>query len=64
MKHTGLGISLLFIVLLSGCDREYLPKPLGYNRLVLPEPAYHALPDTLPYTFEYSTHARLLSDTS
>lgn len=46
------------------CEREYLPKPLGYNRLVLPEPAYHSLPDTLPYTFEYSTHARLLADTS
>jgi gliding motility-associated lipoprotein GldD len=51
-------------ILLSGCDRSYLPKPLGYNRLVLPEPSYHPLPDTLPYQFEYSTHARLLDDSS
>lgn len=51
-------------VLLSACDREYLPKPLGYNRLELPEPAYRSLPDTLPYTFEYSKHATLLADTS
>lgn len=47
-----------------GCTKEYLPKPLGYNRLLLPKPAYHSLPDTLPYTFEYSVHARLLADTS
>ncbi|MFZ2906727.1 MAG: gliding motility lipoprotein GldD [Cyclobacteriaceae bacterium] len=47
-----------------GCTKEYLPKPLGYNRLILPKPAYHSLPDTLPYTFEYSVHARLLADTS
>ncbi len=49
---------------LFACDREYLPKPLGYNRLDLPAPGYRSLPDTLPYTFEYSTHARLLPDTS
>jgi len=49
---------------LIGCDRDYLPKPIGYNRLLLPEPVYQSLPDTLPYTFEYSKHAKLLSDTS
>lgn len=48
----------------SSCEREYLPKPLGYNRLDLPDPEYRSLPDTLPYTFEYSKHARLLPDTS
>jgi len=46
------------------CERTYQPKPKGYNRLVLPEPSYHALPDTLPYQFEYSRHARLMKDTS
>lgn len=53
-------LSLLF----SACDREYLPKPLGYNRLELPEHEYQPLPDSLPYHFEYSRHARLLRDTS
>ncbi|MFD1002434.1 gliding motility lipoprotein GldD [Ohtaekwangia kribbensis] len=48
----------------ASCTRDYLPKPLGYNRLELPEPAYQALPDTLPYRFEYSKHATLLADTS
>ena len=37
---------------------------MGYNRLELPEPSYKPLPDTFPYRFEYSTHARLLDDTS
>ncbi|HEX5168901.1 MAG TPA: gliding motility lipoprotein GldD [Cyclobacteriaceae bacterium] len=46
------------------CDREFLPKPVGYNRLILPTPSYHSLPDTLPYNFEISTHSKLLPDTS
>ncbi|MCB0486837.1 MAG: gliding motility lipoprotein GldD [Cyclobacteriaceae bacterium] len=48
----------------SACQTDYQPKPKGYNRLVLPEPAYQPLPDSLPYAFEYSTHATLLKDTS
>ncbi len=50
--------------LISACNKEYVPKPIGYNRLELPEPSYKMLPDTFPYTFEYSTHAKLLRDTS
>jgi len=58
-------ITLVFLLLfLASCDREYLPKPLGYNRLELPVHDYRGLPDTLPYTFEYSKHATLLRDTS
>jgi gliding motility-associated lipoprotein GldD len=55
---------LLLILMVWSCDREYLPKPLGYNRLELPEPSYQPVPDTLPYSFEYSKHARLLPDSS
>ena len=57
-------ICLFLGVVMTGCEREYLPKPLGYNRLVLPDPEYQALPDTLPYSFEYSRHARLVQDTT
>jgi gliding motility-associated lipoprotein GldD len=49
---------------LSSCQREFLPKPLGYNRLILPDPEYQSLTDTFPYRFDYSRHARLLPDTS
>jgi gliding motility-associated lipoprotein GldD len=52
--------SLLFF----SCTPDYQPRPKGYNRLLLPTPAYVAGPDTLPYAFEYSAHARLLKDTS
>jgi gliding motility-associated lipoprotein GldD len=66
MKHVLKQISKSFVLvfLLAACNRDYLPKPLGYNRLTLPEPAYRPLPDSLPYAFEYSQHARLLADTS
>ena len=57
-------ITILFTVLLFACSRDYQPKPKGYNRLILPEPSYQSLPDTLPYSFEYSKYAKLLKDTS
>ncbi|MFO7256117.1 MAG: gliding motility lipoprotein GldD [Bacteroidota bacterium] len=55
---------LTFACLAFSCQRTYVPKPIGYNRLDLPEPAYHGMPDTLPYWFEYSKHAKILKDTS
>lgn len=65
MRFGGVFTIVCFVVtVFIGCEREYLPKPLGYNRLILPEPSYQALPDTLPYKFEYSKHAKLLADTS
>lgn len=58
-------IILLSLLLLgASCQRDHLPKPLGYNRLLLPEHDYLSLPDSFPYSFEYSKHARLLKDTS
>jgi gliding motility-associated lipoprotein GldD len=63
--NTGLIIPVASVFfLLQACDRSYLPKPLGYNRLELPAAAYQTLPDSLPYSFEYSVHAQLLDDTS
>jgi gliding motility-associated lipoprotein GldD len=46
------------------CSRDYQPKPKGYNRLLLPPAEYRPSPDSLPYQFEYSQHARLLRDSS
>lgn len=67
INKRSLTIRFLFFALtlcLMACQPDYLPKPLGYNRLVLPEHEYQSLPDTLPYSFEYSRHATLLADTS
>ncbi|MBW3545748.1 MAG: gliding motility lipoprotein GldD [Bacteroidetes bacterium] len=68
MKSLPMLILLVAIVLpLAGCGGDgsgYVPKPRAYNRIDLPEASYIALPDTFPYSFEYSTHARLKRDTS
>lgn len=52
------------IITFTSCENNYIPKPKGYNRIVLPEVAYTALPDSLPYGFEYSKQARVLKDSS
>ncbi len=57
-------IIMFFALTTLSCEKQYLPKPIGYNRLELPEPAYRPLPDTLPFSFQYSKYARLLDDTS
>ena len=46
------------------CSASYTPKPKGYNRLDLPPHIYTQLPDSLPYTFEVSTAAKILPDSS
>lgn len=57
-------ISLIMVVAFISCGKDYVPKPKGYNRFVLPEHGYQQLPDTLPYSFIYSKHAKLLRDSS
>ena len=63
-KLVALVMALLCAVSFFSCKKGYQPKPLGYNRLVLPEPVYRLSPDTLPYRFEYSKYAQFLNDTS
>jgi gliding motility-associated lipoprotein GldD len=58
------GFFAFLSVALAGCKTDYQPKPKGYNRLVLPPAEYRVAPDSLPYQFEYSRHARLLKDSS
>lgn len=54
----------IFLLLFTSCTPDFQPKPKGYNRLNLPPQEYVVTPDSLPYQFEYSRHARLLRDTS
>jgi len=49
---------------LTSCGGDYLPKPKGFNRIELPNHRYRQLPDSLPYSFQYSTHAELYKDSS
>lgn len=52
----------LFVFL--SCSQTYGPKPKGYNRIDLPPNEYQLLPDSFPYQFMYSKHAKLLKDSS
>lgn len=53
-------LSLLFLA----CTKEYLPKKKGFNRIDLPEALYQPLPDSFPFSMEYSRHAKILKDSS
>ncbi len=64
VKSFGVIAVFAMIILIAACQQDYTPKPLGYNRLFLPDPSYKPLPDSLPYRFEYSVHAKLLDDSS
>jgi len=56
---------LIILFVFAACDSEtYLPKPRGYNRIDLPDREFQILPDSFPYSFEYSKHAKLLKDSS
>lgn len=57
-------IILLLIAALAACDRNFMPKPRGFNRIDLPGHSYRPLPDTFPFSFEYSEKARIYPDTS
>ena len=57
-------ISIILFSIIPSCAKDWLPKPRGFNRLALPPHQYRNSPDSLPYTFEYSTHATIYKDTS
>jgi len=54
-------ITLLFFIF-AGCAGDYLPKPMGYNRIDLPERSFTHLENGRPYTFEHSVHALVEAD--
>jgi gliding motility-associated lipoprotein GldD len=56
--------SFVLLAAVGSCTKDWLPKPRGYNRLPLPEHEYRLLPDSFPYIFEYSAHARIYNDSS
>ncbi|SHM36576.1 gliding motility-associated lipoprotein GldD [Cyclobacterium lianum] len=53
---------ILTIVLLSACGEDYIPKPMGYNRIDLPEREFESLDMDLPYSFEHSSHLQIEPD--
>lgn len=70
-KSSRLVVLLVSItIVLGGClvlflrEDGYVPKPYGYNQILLPPHEYNLLPDSFPYSFEFSRHATLVACTS
>ncbi|SEJ10816.1 gliding motility-associated lipoprotein GldD [Cyclobacterium xiamenense] len=62
-RHPAMGgMALLFLLILVACGETYVPKPMGYNRIDLPEREFEALEMDLPYTFQHSTHLQVEPD--
>ncbi len=49
-------------IILSACNEDYTPKPRGFIRIDLPEPAYQPIITDCPYTFETAIYAMFLPD--
>jgi gliding motility-associated lipoprotein GldD len=64
MKFIKLLPAVALCLCMFACNTDYVPKPKGYNRIDLPDPAYQALDTKLPYTFEYSKHSKVEKDRS
>ena len=59
-------INRIFIVcclLFFSCDNRFLPKPKGYNKIILPEPDYFLINDSFPFSFEVSKIAAVKKST-
>ncbi len=58
-------IPLLFILSLSSCDQDYVPKPRGYFRIAVPEKAYTTFsPETCPFQFDIPVYSEIVKDPS
>lgn len=54
--------TLLVILVLSGCKKDYTPKPRGYFRIDFPEKNYQVFKNNYPYCFEYPVYSKIVPD--
>src|SRR6187431_850135 len=68
MKNNLFVLSIIgLLILVSSCGNEeqtFMPKPKGYNKIDLPAHSYDTLTGDYPYSFEYSSLAKIMPDTS
>ena len=50
---------ILFIPFVFSCSEEYIPKPMGYFRIDLPEKKYQPYSDDCSFTFDYPVYAHV-----
>lgn len=61
MRITKLSILIICIILgLYSCKRKYVPKPVGYFRIDLPQSSQYKVIKNMPYVFEYNEIAYLV----
>ncbi len=58
-KYLWIGLMLVGTV---GCDKTYLPKPPGYNRIDLPAHSFEKLTEGYPYQIDYSSYSKVEVD--
>jgi gliding motility-associated lipoprotein GldD len=51
--------SIALLIMVSGCEGNYTPKPHGYFRFDLPEKHYRVFDTTYPYKFEYPVYGEV-----
>lgn len=49
--------TLLIVFILHSCSQDYIPKPLGYFRIDLPEKKYQSYIEECPFYFDYPVYA-------
>lgn len=64
MYIKNIGLVLITLLITIACSSDYLPKPKAFNRIDLPEVTYLDLPDSFPFSMQYSKHAKILKDSS
>lgn len=57
-------MGILAILAVSCGEKNFNPKPKGYNRIELEPAKYQMLADSFPFQMEYSTQAKILKDSS
>ena len=55
-------IILVLIILITGCNEKYTPKPRGFFRINFPEKSYARLGNDYPFDFEVPDYARIKND--
>ncbi len=52
------------VVLVSGCDDAFTPRPWGYFRIDLPEKTYRTFESDCPFSFEYPEYSLVVKHNS
>ncbi|MFD2034335.1 gliding motility lipoprotein GldD [Belliella marina] len=55
-------VFILALLIISSCGGDYLPRPMGYNRIDLPKHDFEMLEGNYPYSFDSPIAAQIEQD--